>query len=50
MLAGASEAAAEYALRDRYGAGRAVFECAIDAMRIDMCYLEITPGTWPRPG
>jgi hypothetical protein len=30
----------------RYGLGRALFERAMDVMRVDMCYLEITPGAW----
>lgn len=40
------EQVAEQALADRYGLGRAVFEWAFDRLRIDMCYLEIVPGSW----
>jgi PPOX class probable F420-dependent enzyme len=48
VLPAESEPAAERALRARYGAGRALFEWAMDSMRIDMCYLEITPESWER--
>jgi uncharacterized protein len=40
------EHVAERALARRYGLGRALFERAMDVMRVDMCYLEITPGAW----
>jgi hypothetical protein len=40
------EPLAERALAARYGAGRALFEWAMDALRVDMCYLEILPGPW----
>ena len=40
------EHTAEHALRSRYGLGRALFERAMDLLRVDMCYLEITPGVW----
>jgi uncharacterized protein len=40
------ERVAEQALSRRYGLGRALFEWTIDRMRVDMCYLEITPGGW----
>ncbi len=40
------EAIAERALTSRYGAGRALFELAMDLMRVDMGYLEIVPGEW----
>jgi len=40
------EARAERVLAMRYGFGRALFERAMDLMRVDMCYLEITPGSW----
>ncbi len=46
MLPPQGEAVAERALADRYGLGRALFEWAFDRMRIDMCYLEVTPGAW----
>ncbi|HWX87752.1 MAG TPA: PPOX class F420-dependent oxidoreductase [Solirubrobacteraceae bacterium] len=45
-LAAGEDLIAEQALAHRYGLGRALFEWAFDRMRIDMCYLEITPGTW----
>jgi uncharacterized protein len=40
------EPLAERALAARYGAGRALFEWAMDALRVDTCYLEILPGPW----
>jgi uncharacterized protein len=40
------EPIAEQALVRRYGTGRALFEWMVDRLRIDMCYLEITPGAW----
>jgi PPOX class probable F420-dependent enzyme len=40
------EQIAEQALVCRYGLGRALFEWTFDRMRIDMCYLEIVPGSW----
>jgi PPOX class probable F420-dependent enzyme len=40
------EALAERALARRYGIGRALFERAMDALRVDMCFLELTPGAW----
>jgi hypothetical protein len=40
------EPLAERALAARYGSGRALFEWAIDALRVDTCYLEILPGAW----
>ncbi len=46
VLGAAGEAIAEHALAARYGLGRAVFERTMDVLRIDMCYLEITPGDW----
>ncbi|HYB24965.1 MAG TPA: PPOX class F420-dependent oxidoreductase [Solirubrobacteraceae bacterium] len=46
VLAGEEELRAERTLAGRYGLGRALFERAVDAMRVDMCYLEITPGAW----
>jgi PPOX class probable F420-dependent enzyme len=42
------EAAAERALRDAYGLGRALFEWCVDSMRVDMCYLELEPREWAR--
>lgn len=41
------EQAAERALGDAYGLGRALFEWSVDAIRVDMCYLEIVPSAWP---
>lgn len=46
VVYGEREQIAEQALADRYGLGRALFEWAFDRLRIDMCYLEIVPGSW----
>ncbi len=46
MLAPAEELVAERALVARYGLGRRLFEGAMDLLRVDMCFLEITPGAW----
>jgi PPOX class probable F420-dependent enzyme len=46
VLAPEGEVVAESALVARYSFGRALFEWAVDVARIDMCYLEITPGAW----
>lgn len=46
VLEAAEEEPAERALTTRYGLGRWLFERAMDILRIDMCYLEITPGAW----
>jgi uncharacterized protein len=46
VLAAEEEPRGERALANRYGFGRALFERAMDVMRVDMCYLEITPGAW----
>ncbi len=46
VLASEDEVVAESALVARYGFGRTLFEWAVDTARIDMCYLEITPGEW----
>jgi uncharacterized protein len=43
------EPIAEQALARRYGSGRALFEWTMDLLRVDMCYLEITPETWQEP-
>jgi uncharacterized protein len=43
------EPVAERALATRYGRGRELFERAMDLLRVDMCYLEITPAAWERP-
>jgi hypothetical protein len=48
VLAREQEPRAERALARRYGIGRALFEGTMDAMRVDMCFLEITPGSWDR--
>ena len=40
------EPRAERSLASRYGFGRWLFEATMDLMRVDMCYLEITPGAW----
>jgi hypothetical protein len=42
VLAREQEAIAERVLASRYGLGRELFERAMDIMRVDMCYLEIT--------
>jgi PPOX class probable F420-dependent enzyme len=42
VLAREEEAIAERVLASRYGLGRELFERAMDIMRVDMCYLEIT--------
>jgi PPOX class probable F420-dependent enzyme len=46
VLDGEDERVAERALATRYGLGRELFERAMDLMRVDMCYLGITPGAW----
>jgi PPOX class probable F420-dependent enzyme len=43
VLARSEEPAAERALAGRYGPGRELFERTVDILRVDMCYLEITP-------
>ncbi len=45
-LAPAEELLAERALVARYGLGRRLFERTMDLLRVDMCFLEITPGPW----
>jgi hypothetical protein len=49
MLAREEEPLAEAALVARYGLGRELFERTVDVLRIDMCFLEITPGPWAQP-
>jgi PPOX class probable F420-dependent enzyme len=46
MLSTGEEPDAERALAERYGLGRALFEWTMDRLRVDMGYLEITPGAW----
>ena len=46
VLDAAEEPVGEFALAARYGLGRELFERAMDILRVDMCYLEITPGAW----
>jgi uncharacterized protein len=46
ILAAEEEPIAERALSDRYGLGRELFERAMDLLRVDMCFLEITPQPW----
>jgi uncharacterized protein len=46
MLLPAEEPIAERALAARYGLGRELFERTMDLLRVDMCFLEITPGEW----
>ncbi len=48
VLAPEQEGRAERALAQRYGFGRALFEGAMDLLRVDMCFLEIMPGAWDR--
>jgi PPOX class probable F420-dependent enzyme len=43
VLAAGEEHIAERALAERYGVTRAAFERAMDAMHVDMCYLQLTP-------
>jgi PPOX class probable F420-dependent enzyme len=50
VLAPEQEQRAERALAQRYGLGRALFERTMDLMRVDMCFLELTPGAWDRDG
>ncbi|HEY5343556.1 MAG TPA: PPOX class F420-dependent oxidoreductase [Solirubrobacteraceae bacterium] len=45
----AEEPLAERTLARRYGSGRALFERSMDLLRVDMGYLEITPGGWVCP-
>jgi PPOX class probable F420-dependent enzyme len=49
VVASDEESIAERALASRYGLIRAIFERAMDLIRVDMCYLELTPAT-PAPG
>ncbi len=46
LLDAEEERIAERALATRYGLGRELFERAMDLMRVDMCYLRVTPGAW----
>jgi uncharacterized protein len=46
VLAPELEHDAERALSAHYGVVRALFERTVDAMRVDMCYLEIEPRAW----
>jgi PPOX class probable F420-dependent enzyme len=46
VLAPREEPFAERALARRYGFGRELFERTMDVLRVDMCFLEITPGRW----
>ncbi|HEY2180941.1 MAG TPA: PPOX class F420-dependent oxidoreductase [Solirubrobacteraceae bacterium] len=48
-LAREEEPLAEAALAARYGLGRELFERTVDLLRIDMCFLEISPGRWVQP-
>jgi uncharacterized protein len=50
VLPSQEEPLAERTLARRYGLGRAIFERAMDIGRVDMCYLEITPGAWGDSG
>ena len=44
LAADAGGASRERALAQRYGLGRELFERTMDLLRVDMCFLEITPG------
>jgi PPOX class probable F420-dependent enzyme len=46
VLGPGEELLAERILAGRYGLGRALFERAMDLLRVDMCYLKLTPGRW----
>jgi PPOX class probable F420-dependent enzyme len=46
VLAPQEEPLAEQSLARRYGFGRELFERTMDVLRVDMCFLEITPGAW----
>jgi uncharacterized protein len=46
MLPPEGEPHAEQVLAARYGLGRAIFEWAMDVLRVDMGYMEITPRDW----
>jgi PPOX class probable F420-dependent enzyme len=48
VLAPHKEHIAERTLVARYGFGRALFERTMDVLRVDMCFLELTPGAWRR--
>jgi PPOX class probable F420-dependent enzyme len=48
MLSPQEEPHAERVLAGRYGLGRALFEWTMDRLRVDMGYLEITPGAWEK--
>ncbi len=50
MLSPGEEPHAERVLAGRYGLGRALFERMMDRLRVDMGYLEITPGAWESSG
>lgn len=50
VLAPHEEPLAERALASRYGHGRELFERAMDLLRVDMCFLEITPAWSERSG
>jgi PPOX class probable F420-dependent enzyme len=50
MLPLQEEPHAERVLAARYGLGRALFEWTMDRLRVDMGYLEITPGAWGELG
>jgi PPOX class probable F420-dependent enzyme len=50
VLGRGQEPLAERALSRRYGLGRELFERAMDLMRVDMCFLELTPGPWEHGG
>ncbi len=45
VLSGEEEPEAEGVLDRRYGIGREAFERAMDALHVDMCYLEFVPAS-----
>ena len=46
VLPAPEERIGEKALKERFGLGRELFELTMDVMRVDMCYLELTPERW----
>jgi hypothetical protein len=50
VLDAAEEERAEQAIQANYGAGRRVYEGAIDAANASLVYIEVTPGSAPAGG
>jgi PPOX class probable F420-dependent enzyme len=46
VLSPEEEPLAERTLAERYALGRELFERTMDLLRVDMCYLELTPKAW----